>query len=64
VSKSQHKRVLDYIKIGQEEGAEIVAQAKLPFDFTCLNGFFVPPTLVKVVARERRIAKERSLDWL
>ena len=58
VSKPQQQKVLEYIRLGQEEGAEIVAQAPLPKDPACKDGFFVPPTLFKGVERDMRIAKE------
>ena len=58
VSKPQQQKVLEYIRIGKEEGAEIVAQAPLPKDPACKDGFFVPPTLFKGVTREMRIAQE------
>lgn len=58
VSKPQQLKVLEYIRIGKEEGAEIVAQAPLPKDPACKDGFFVPPTLFKGVTRDMRIAQE------
>lgn len=58
VSKPQQQKVLGYIKLGQEEGAEIAAQAELPRDPACASGFFVPPTLFKNVKRTMRIAQE------
>jgi acyl-CoA reductase-like NAD-dependent aldehyde dehydrogenase len=58
VSRTQQQKVLEYIRIGKEEGAEIVAQAPLPKDSSCKDGFFVPPTLFKGVKRDMRIAKE------
>jgi acyl-CoA reductase-like NAD-dependent aldehyde dehydrogenase len=58
VSRSQQQKVLEYIRIGQEEGAEIVAQAPLPKDPECKDGFFVAPTLFKGVKRNMRIAQE------
>jgi acyl-CoA reductase-like NAD-dependent aldehyde dehydrogenase len=58
ISKAQQQKVLEYIRIGKEAGAKIVAQAPLPKDPACKDGFFVPPTLFKGVTRDMRIAKE------
>jgi acyl-CoA reductase-like NAD-dependent aldehyde dehydrogenase len=58
VTKAQQQRVLDYIRIGQEEGATIVAQAALPSDPALANGYFVAPTLFSGVTRSMRIATE------
>jgi acyl-CoA reductase-like NAD-dependent aldehyde dehydrogenase len=58
VTKAQQERVLDYIRIGQDEGAVIAAQATLPTDPRLENGFWVPPTLFTNVTRTMRIAVE------
>jgi acyl-CoA reductase-like NAD-dependent aldehyde dehydrogenase len=58
ITKVQQQKVLDYIRIGQEEGATIVAQAPLPEDPRLVNGFYVPPTLFTGVTRDMRIARE------
>ncbi|MBW4095294.1 MAG: aldehyde dehydrogenase family protein, partial [Acidobacteria bacterium] len=58
VTKMQQERVLDYIRIGQDEGAVIAAQAKVPTDPRLENGFWVPPTLFTNVTRTMRIAVE------
>lgn len=58
VSKVQQEKVLKYIEIGKEEGAEIVVQAKLPSDEKCEEGYFVPPTLFKGVKKGMRILRE------
>ncbi len=50
--------MLEYIRIGESEGAVIAAQASLPSDPACKDGFFVPPTLFKGVTRDMRIARE------
>ena len=53
-SQKQLDRILSYIKIGQEEGAKIVAGGKrLPRE-----GFFVEPTLFTGVKNNMRIAQE------
>jgi acyl-CoA reductase-like NAD-dependent aldehyde dehydrogenase len=58
VSKIQQQKVLNYIRIGEKEGAVIAAQAPLSTDPACKDGFFVPPTLFKNVTRDMTIAKE------
>ncbi|KAF2165343.1 hypothetical protein M409DRAFT_55757 [Zasmidium cellare ATCC 36951] len=58
VSKAQQKRVLDYIELGKQEGAKVVAHASLPSDPDCKEGFFVPPTLFADVTGSMRIFQE------
>ena len=58
VTRAQMNRVLDYIKIGLDEGAVIAAQAPLPTDPDLSDGFFVPPTLLTGVRPDMRVAKE------
>ena len=58
VSKAAQKRLLEYISLGQKEGARIAAQAQLPSDPECKDGFFVPATLFADVSEDMRIAKE------
>jgi acyl-CoA reductase-like NAD-dependent aldehyde dehydrogenase len=58
VTKMQQQRVLDYIRIGVEEGATIVAEGTLPDDPELANGFYVAPTLFDGVTRTMRIAQE------
>lgn len=40
-NKEQYDRVLDYIKIGKQEGAKLVAGGDTMFD----KGFFIQPTV-------------------
>ena len=58
VSKPQQQRIIDYIRIGQAEGAEIAAQGQLPENPELAGGFHVPPTLFTAVTRNMRIATE------
>lgn len=58
VTKQHQKTVLDYIRVGVEEGAVISAQGKLPDAPELQNGYFVAPTLFTGVTREMRIARE------
>ena len=48
ISKAQQQRVLNYIGIGQAEGAKIEAQASLPSDPSCKDGYFVPVSIIPV----------------
>ncbi|KAI0885512.1 dehydrogenase [Annulohypoxylon maeteangense] len=58
VSKAAQERLLEYISLGQKEGARIAAQAQPPSDPECKDGFFVPATLFADVSEGMRIAKE------
>ncbi|KXL48813.1 hypothetical protein M433DRAFT_62913 [Acidomyces richmondensis BFW] len=58
VSRAQQQRVLDYIDLGKKEGAKIAAQACLPSDPECKDGFFAPATLFMDVTEDMRIFKE------
>lgn len=55
VSRRQQERVLDYIRIGTEEGATLLAGGSAPDG---LAGCFVQPTLFGDVRNEMRIAQE------
>ncbi|WP_079527838.1 aldehyde dehydrogenase family protein [Halobacillus hunanensis] len=54
VSREQFDRVLNYIKIGKEEGARLVAGGGSEFD----KGYFVQPTVFKDVEDDMTIARE------
>ncbi|CAJ2510151.1 Uu.00g060510.m01.CDS01 [Anthostomella pinea] len=58
VSRAQQQRLLDYLALGEKEGARIAAQARLPDDPECRDGFFVPATLFADVGGDMRIVKE------
>jgi acyl-CoA reductase-like NAD-dependent aldehyde dehydrogenase len=58
VSKAHQERVLDYIRIGQAEGARIVAQAPTPQESEYSGGFWVAPTVLDGVTRTMRVARE------
>ena len=64
VSKAQQKRVVDYIDIGKKEGARIAAQAKLPSDPACKEGFFAPVTVFADVREDMRIANEEMFGTI
>jgi len=58
VTQAQKDRVMEYIRIGEEEGATIAAQGNLPDHPEEKDGYFVPPTLFTNVKRSMRIAQE------
>lgn len=64
VSKAQQKRVLDYIELGKKEGARVAAQAQLPSDPECKDGFFAPATLFADVTQDMRIAREEMFGTI
>jgi len=58
ISKAQHRKVLDYIEIGKNEGANLLYGGKIPDDPSLSNGFFVEPTIFSGVTMDMRIARE------
>jgi acyl-CoA reductase-like NAD-dependent aldehyde dehydrogenase len=58
ISAKQEKRVLGYLDIGREEGAEIVTGGHKLVGEKFDQGFFVEPTLFDRVRPEMRIAQE------
>ncbi|MEU0512386.1 aldehyde dehydrogenase family protein [Amycolatopsis sp. NPDC006125] len=56
INAKQRARVLDYVRLGREEGAELVLGGGVPDGFD--RGFFVQPTLFDHVAPDMRIAQE------
>lgn len=57
ISARQGDRVLDYIKIGQEEGAELVAGGGRAVVDGCEHGYFIQPTIL-LARNEMRICQE------
>ncbi|ALC18720.1 aldehyde dehydrogenase [Streptomyces pristinaespiralis] len=55
-SHAQRQRVLEYIRIGQEEGAKVLAGGGVPDAPT--TGWYVEPTLFGEVTNDMRIARE------
>lgn len=55
ISARQRDRVLDYVRIGQEEGARLVTGGGVPEGKT---GFYVQPTVFADVNNKMRIAQE------
>ena len=58
VHPRQRERVLDYIGIGREEGAEVLAGGGIPDDPALAAGTYVMPTVFTGVTNEMRIARE------
>ncbi|MBC7769367.1 MAG: aldehyde dehydrogenase [Phycisphaerales bacterium] len=58
VSRAQRDRVLDFIRVGRDEGAVVAAEASLPDDPRLADGFYVRPTLFIAVTPNMRIANE------
>jgi aldehyde dehydrogenase (NAD+) len=57
-TRPQHRKVLDYIAIGREEGAELVLGGK-PADVAgSKSGLFVEPSIFAGVGNDMRIAQE------
>jgi acyl-CoA reductase-like NAD-dependent aldehyde dehydrogenase len=58
ISAAARERVLDYIRIGQEEGATVAVGGGIPHDPALTGGFFVQPTLLVGVRNQMRCARE------
>ncbi|OBG32575.1 aldehyde dehydrogenase [Mycobacterium alsense] len=58
VTRAQQKQVLDYLRIGEAEGARVAAQAPLPDDARLADGFYVAPTVLTGVTPTMRVARE------
>jgi acyl-CoA reductase-like NAD-dependent aldehyde dehydrogenase len=58
VTQEQQQQVLEYLKIGEAEGAHIAAQAPLPDDPQLADGFYVAPTVLTDVTPDMRVARE------
>ncbi|QKT08780.1 aldehyde dehydrogenase [Gordonia sp. X0973] len=56
VNASQYERVMDYLKIAVDEGAEVVTGGGRPEGFD--KGYYVAPTVFKNVTNDMRIARE------
>lgn len=57
-SAAQHSRILDHIRIGQEEGAVLVCGGGPPSDPALAHGYFIEPTIFTDVRPDMRIAQE------
>jgi len=57
-NRMQYDKVLGYIDIARQEGAELVLGGKRPSEAECAEGFFVEPTIFAGVNNTMRIARE------
>ncbi|HXW43486.1 MAG TPA: aldehyde dehydrogenase family protein [Streptosporangiaceae bacterium] len=58
INARQHARVLDYMRLGREEGADLVTGGGVPEGAGFQAGYFVEPTLFDQVEPGMRIAQE------
>jgi betaine-aldehyde dehydrogenase len=58
VSLRQRERVMDYIAIGQDEGAKLVCGGTVPADPALAAGAYLLPTVFDGVSNDMRIARE------
>jgi betaine-aldehyde dehydrogenase len=58
VSLRQRERVLDYVRIGREEGAELIAGGQPPEDGRFESGAYLQPTIFDNARADMRIARE------
>jgi acyl-CoA reductase-like NAD-dependent aldehyde dehydrogenase len=58
VDARQRDRVLDYLQVGLDEGARLVAQGEVPDDERLRDGFWVAPTVLADVTPRMRVARE------
>ncbi|MDP9226645.1 MAG: aldehyde dehydrogenase family protein [Actinomycetota bacterium] len=58
INEQQKNRVLEYISVGQQEGARVLTGGEELTGGDYANGYFVAPTVFDNMAPEMRIAKE------
>lgn len=58
ITEKQMNKVLEYVQIGREEGAQLVLGGEKAADPALANGNFVQPTIFTNVTRNMRIFKE------
>lgn len=58
INDSQMEKVLNYIKIGQREGAKLVIGGRAYRKGPCSKGYFIEPTIFADVKQKMRIAQE------
>ena len=58
VNERQLQRVMSYIDLGREEGADLIVGGNRPTDSELSNGFFVQPALFANVDNDMRLAQE------
>ncbi|HEY6873486.1 MAG TPA: aldehyde dehydrogenase family protein [Geobacteraceae bacterium] len=58
INERQHRKVLDYIRTGMNEGARLVTGGKPVTAGACAHGYFIEPTVFADVTPTMRIARE------
>lgn len=58
ISARARERVLEYVDIGQEEGADVATGGGIPDDAALAGGFFIEPTVLVGVRNQMRCARE------
>ncbi len=58
INERQHGKVLDYIRLGVDEGARLVTGGRAVTAGECSHGFFIEPTVFADVMPAMRIARE------
>ncbi len=58
ISEKQRNRILNYVKLGLDEGARLVAGGKIPEALASSGGYFLEPTVFADVAPTMRIFQE------
>ncbi len=58
INEAQGRKVLNYLRIGQEEGARLVTGGKRTEEGDLAHGFFIEPTIFTGVTPAMRIARE------
>jgi len=58
INAAQGQKVLDYIRVGQEEGARLLTGGRRAAEGELAHGFFIEPTVFTAVTPGMRIARE------
>lgn len=58
ISSAQRQRSLDYIALGQREGASLVAGGVIPDADSTSDGYFLEPAILAPVANQTRVAQD------
>jgi len=58
INEQQYMKVLDYIRIGSGEGAQLITGGMAVTAGACAHGFFIAPTVFAQVTPNMRIARE------
>ena len=58
ISSGQRQRSLDYIALGQEEGAELITGGTIPPASSSKDGYFLQPAILTHVDNKMRVAQE------